>query len=309
VLPRSFQGRHGPLVPHLPPPSIDLSSSDDIEAPPARRGQLERSSPKEPNDPIQHHPQHIANRLEFEAIKMADESLRSKHMLDKGMATQAEVAQAYVLNSYARQEVQRSYQLAGQQTEAMINIARMHAADLVENGRKNAELARQLAERHGPPDQSATLLTGLKDVLVTLVGVFAARGGTFTGEPQGDSVLDGLRAKAQDAEIAQAEREIAEAKKENEALRKPKAAAEAAKASEPTEPTVQAQLGALRDELAALKAERAELATLRNSDKGQTKPEPTLGSGPHPPARSKKSARAKSTKPSLRATSKKSSSK
>jgi len=212
--------------------------------------------PREHADPIATHPKHIANRLEFEAIRMADQSLKSKHILDKNMGMHAEVAQAYVLNTYARQEVQRSYDFANQQANNFMNLARIYSVEKVEDAKARA--ADLIPQRQ---QETAPILTVLKDIAVILAGSFVPM---LTGKQAGkrDPIMDAV-IEDEDPEIAKAKKDIADAKKENEALRAGKRdtskATGNATEEAPKNPEVAAELEALRALKAELLAEREHL--------------------------------------------------
>lgn len=172
-------------------------------------------------DPIEEDPRHLRNRVEFEAIRMADQTVSTKHLLAKRLQIQQELGEGFVLNRAYRQETEQLIRLVGETSRQTLTQARAnikHAQEIadavVESGRKNAQ----------PPDSTGPVVS-LLGQLLTLITTAIGPGKRSKGEPILDAILGGDEGDDKKlatvlAELKKAKRRLAEAEKASTSTKK-----------------------------------------------------------------------------------------
>lgn len=232
-----------PLYPHLGAPTITVpaaatagnvsqSLTVKVESQPERRA--------ERFDPIDDHPEHIANRVEFEKIRMADQTIKAKHLLGKNLGQVEEMAGTLLYAKAWRQEAERTMAGRDRDREKLTDeILRLTA--LVVHERETRQ------PTPPPPPDHFTPTLGLLGQILGMAGAALSPAIAKQQKEKGDPVLDAVVGSAsEEPNLATLKAELAKAMADLEAKKAAKAAEtkSAAPAQPSTEPAAPAAAAA-----------------------------------------------------------------
>lgn len=181
-----------PLQPRsisIPAPTIRISGSEGqalaVTPAPAEKSQKSVTSK---NDPIDDDPDHLRNRVEFEAIKMADQTVTNQQLVAKRLTRNRELGELLVYARAHRQELEQNLRFMSQMSREMLSRANTSA---------------QLLEaRRGPEEQTGPFVGILGQILQLLNSAVSGSKG------KGESILDALVSGEEDGKLAELMKEV-----------------------------------------------------------------------------------------------------
>lgn len=182
--------------PALPHPTIKVSAEASVALAPGKPQSPEKPAAKVQHiDPLDTDPDHLRHRVEFEAIRMADETVMNKQLLPRPGLRTREIGEGFVLNRAWRQETEQLVRMLGathrqtlEQSKQTLLQAKETAQLLIEAGK---------AQPAPPPDHMTPFL-GLMGQVVGMIGGALSGRGRKAGK--GEEILEALVGNADDGE-------------------------------------------------------------------------------------------------------------
>lgn len=177
-----------------PTPTIRISASDGqaLAVAPAPTDKGSKTSAAQ-RDPIEDDPEHLRNRVEFEAIRMADQTVTNQHLVAKRLVKNRELGELLVYARAHRQELEQNLRLMSDMGRSMLNRAN--------------ETAQLIEARRGPEEQTGPFVGILGQLLQLLNSAVSGSKG------KGETILDALVGGDDEDKLAAVLKELASLKR------------------------------------------------------------------------------------------------
>lgn len=184
-----------PNNPANPAPTITITADAGAALALGKSAPAEKApKPPPPADPLLNDPDHHRHRVEWEAIRMADQTVKNKALLPRAGMRTREIGEGFVLNRAYRQEHEQLLRTVGNIQQQSLDMSRKTLDFVQESAERMMAVSRQAPP---PPPDHVTPFVGL---VTTAIKTF---GGAFEGrrsKRKGDPVLDALVGRDEDDE-------------------------------------------------------------------------------------------------------------
>lgn len=213
-----------------PHPSIRITNADSQSLAVAP-SQAEKEKPvkqAKERDPIDEDPEHLRNRVDFEATKMVDQTITTKHLIAKRLDQARELGEHFVLTRAHRQEWEQVMRVASQNQRETLAHQRENLAyqrTMMKHAQEMTDMLMETTRRYAqPPDPQGTF-TGMFGQVLTLI-TSLVNGGKDKGEKVFDAILgsdddDATKLQAIKKKLKLLQQQVAE-KEAEQATKKPR---------------------------------------------------------------------------------------
>lgn len=170
-----------PNNPANPSPTVRLAAETGVALAPGK------APPEKPAkaqlDPIELDPDHLRHRVEYEQIRMADQTVKNKQLLPRAGMRTREIGEAFLLNRAWRQETEQLVRMVGTTQRQSLE----QTQQTLKHAKETATLLHEAAKQTPPPPPDhVTPFMGLVGQLIT---AFAPNGRQSEGT---EGVLEAL---------------------------------------------------------------------------------------------------------------------
>lgn len=173
--------------PSNPTPTVKITAEAGVALAPGKPAAPEKPAKIERIDPLDLDPVHLKHRVEYEAIRMADQTVKNKQLLPRQGLRTREIGEGFVLNRAWRQETEQLVRMLGathrqslEQSQQTLAQAKLAAQHMIEAGKAMPQPA---------PDHMTPFL-GLMGQVVGMIG--GALSGRSRRAGKGEEILEAL---------------------------------------------------------------------------------------------------------------------
>ena len=173
-------------------PSIRITAEASVALAPGKPQSGDKSGDKPVKsvqpDPLVMDPEHLRHRVEFEAIRMADQTVKNKQLLPRAGLRTREIGEGFVLNRAWRQETEQLVRMLGQTHRQTLEQSRQTLLQAKEAAQMLIDAGKALPV---PPPDHMTPFLGLMGQVVGMIGG-ALSGRSRKPGSKGEEILEAL---------------------------------------------------------------------------------------------------------------------